>query len=73
MTVVLRIQRRSGATEVHELPAVGDVVVVPGGLLSSEDVFGYDVEVAGADRSELEPEVAASGRCDRGGAQVVTD
>jgi ribosomal protein L18E len=73
VTVVLRIKRLSGATEVHELPAVGDVVVVPGGLLSSEDVFGYDVEVAGLDRSDVEAEVAAARGCEAEGAQVVTD
>jgi hypothetical protein len=56
VTVVLHIRRSSGAIEVHELPAEGDCVEVPHGILDSEDVLGFDVEIAGSDR------------CDSGGA-----
>lgn len=73
MTVVLHIRRFSGSIEVHELPAVGDYVVVPRGLLSSEDVLGFDVEIAGPDRRDLDIEVAGSGRCDTGSTRKVMD
>lgn len=46
---MLHIKRSSGSTEVLELPATGDHVLVPHGLLDSEDVLGFDVEVAGCD------------------------
>jgi hypothetical protein len=46
VTVVLHIKRSSGSTELHELPAEGDRVLVPFGLLEGEDVLGFDVEIA---------------------------
>jgi hypothetical protein len=55
--VVLHIKRASGSTERHELPADGDYVEVPFGLLSAEDVLGFDVEIAGPDRCGFDLEV----------------
>lgn len=54
VTVVLHITRASGSIETHELPAEGDRVEVPQGLLDSEDVLGFDVEIPGHDRGEPE-------------------
>jgi hypothetical protein len=70
VTVVLRIQRSSGSTEVVELPAVGDYVFVPRGLLSSEDVLGFDVEVTGLDRCDV-MERAGSDAWESGGTKVL--
>jgi hypothetical protein len=61
VTVVLHIKLASGAIEVHELPAEGDRVAVPDGLLNSEEVLGFDVEIAGSDRRDAGGAPAASG------------
>jgi hypothetical protein len=73
VTVVLHITRSSGTIEVHELPTKGDVVEVPNGLLSSEDVLGFDVEVpqgvpSSEDARGLKVESAGTDRCNSGGA-----
>jgi hypothetical protein len=65
VTVVLRIQRSSGSTEIHRLPAVGDYVVVPRGLLSADDVVGFDAELAGPDRCTPNDGLAAADRGER--------
>jgi hypothetical protein len=63
VTVVLHIRRTSGLTEIHRLPAEGDHVDVPHGLLVSDDVLGFDVELAGSDGYDFdfEPAGAAHG------------
>jgi hypothetical protein len=71
VTVVLHITRFSGSTEIHELPAEGDYVVIPRGLLSSEDVLGFDVEVTGPDRRDRDIAAAGSDRRDPGGGRRV--
>lgn len=69
MIVVLHIKRSSGSTEVHELPTHGDHVEVPYGLLSAEDVLGFDIDVPGADRSDLDLDLAGFEHGGTGGAQ----
>lgn len=54
MTVILHIKRSSGTTEMHELRADGDHIAVPFGLLESDDVLGFDVEVPSSEVHELD-------------------
>jgi hypothetical protein len=52
VTVIVLHITRASSTEIHVLPAEGDYVEVPRGLLNSEDVLGFDVEIADADRCD---------------------
>jgi hypothetical protein len=72
VTVFLHIKRCSGATEVHELRADGDHVAVPLGLLSSEDVVGFDVEICGLARCDSDSGLAGFDPRDRGGSAGLT-
>lgn len=73
VTVVLRIQRSSGSTEIHRLPAEGDHVEVPHGLLVSEDVLGFDVELAGADGYDFDLELPGADVWNSGHARAAND
>ena len=70
MTVVLRIRRSSGTTEIHRLPAEGDHVEVPHGLLIADDVLGFDVELAGSDGYDLDFEFAGAAPSGPGDART---
>lgn len=54
VTVILHVRRSSGAIETHALRADGDHVALPLGLLEGDDVVGFDVEVPGTARDDLE-------------------
>lgn len=73
MIVVLHVKRTSGETDVHELPAVGDFVEVPVGLLSGEDVLGFDIELVGTGRYDFDIEVVDSRHAGRRDARSALD